>query len=595
MIAPGTLLFHDARQPDGPSRLFRAPREILVAETADAARAALVRLEAARRDGLWAAGYCAYELGYLFEERLRDRLAAPTGTPLLWFGLYDRVETLDRAGAADFLAQAAGAAPARVADLALSRDFASYRQAFETVQGYIAAGDIYQANLTLRARFRLEGDPAALYRDLALRQPVAYGALLQAGTTSVLSLSPELFLRRQGAHLETRPMKGTIARGRTPEEDAAMRARLAADPKNRAENLMIVDLLRNDLGRIARTGSVEVTDLFSVETYRSLHQMTSGIAAELAEPDLPFGEILASLFPCGSITGAPKLRAMEILHAVEEGPRGLYTGAIGFVAPDGDFCFSVAIRTAVIDADGNGTIGIGGGIVADSTGEAEYAEARLKLAFLADAEPPPGLIETLLWRPGDGYWLLDRHLERLAGSAHYFGYDLPPGAARSALEAAAMAFAAPMRVRLLLDPATGLSVTAVPLPAPGPFRFALADEAMDSADRFLFHKTTRRARYDAAREAARAELGVDEVVFRNERGELTEGSITSLFVVIGGQMLTPPLSAGLLPGTLRAELLSNGSAREAVLRPEDLGRAEGIFLGNSVRGLLPAAFVRPDG
>jgi para-aminobenzoate synthetase / 4-amino-4-deoxychorismate lyase len=593
MLTPGTVLLHDTLDPAGENLLFTAPRAILVAHTAEEARLALAQLETAEAQGLYAAGYLAYELGYLFEERLLARLPGRTATPLLWMGLYDAPMRLTADEADRFLAASAGEASGRAIEIAPELDLDAYTGAFDAIKSLIAAGDTYQVNLTFKARFRLEGDPVALYRDLVQKQPVAYGALIDTGEHVVLSRSPELFVSNRSGALSARPMKGTLKRGRSLAEDEAGRQALAEDEKNRAENLMILDLLRNDLGRIAEIGSVEVTDLFTVETYRTLHTMTSGIAARL-KPGIGTLAVLANLFPCGSITGAPKLRAMEIIDDLEPGPRGLYTGSIGFIAPNGDFTFNVAIRTAFIDSAGNGEIGIGGGIVADSVAVDEYQEALLKMQFFTDPAVPIALIETLLWQQGQGYWLERRHIERLAASARYFGLKFDSGQVSDLLAAAAATFAAPrMRVRLLLDARDGPSVTATELPPnPAEFRFLIAPVRLDSKSVWLAHKTTNRAFLDQPRQSAAATHGVDEVVFLNENGELTEGSITSLFVERGGMLLTPPLSAGLLAGTLRAELLDTGRAREQSLTLADLETAEKIFLGNSVRGLLPARWIK---
>lgn len=594
MIRPGTVLLHDTLDPGGRNLLFEAPREVLVAYTAADARGALARLDAAGREGLWAAGYLAYELGFLFEERLAPLLPDRSAAPLLWLGLYDSVAEFTRAEADAWLAGKAGPAGDAV-DIVAGLDEAAHARAFDRVEALIAAGDTYQVNLTFKARFTLEGDPVALYRDLARKQPVAYGALIRADDHWVLSRSPELFVARQGDRLFARPMKGTMRRGRTLAEDAAQRAALAADEKNRAENLMIVDLLRNDLGRIAEIGSVRVTDLFTVETYRSLHTMTSGIEAQ-GRPGLSPVDILANLFPCGSVTGAPKLRAMEIIHEVEAEPRGLYTGAVGYVAPSGDLAFNVAIRTAVIGSDGNGEIGIGGGIVADSRADDEYREALLKMKFLTDPAERVCLIETMLWTREEGFYLLDRHLDRLESSAAYFGIPvLRPSVVTLLTEWVAGADQPRYRVRLTLDEAEGLAITASPLPEPAAdaeFRFVIASERLDSQSLWLAHKTTNRAHLDEARQRAQALHSVDEVVFLNEHDELTEGSITSLFIERGGTLLTPPLEAGLLPGTLRAELIATGRAREARLTLADLQTAEAIYLGNSVRGLMRARWLR---
>ena len=586
MFAPGTVLLHDTLDPRGENLLFTAPREVLCAYDAAGVRAALARLEAANAAGLHAAGYLAYEAGFVFEERLAPLLPARSDTPLLWLGLYDAPELLDAAEVAQLLA---GAPSGSARDIVPLLDEDAYGRAFSQVKSLIAAGDTYQVNLTFKAGFRLEGDPAGLYRALVARQDVAYGALIHTGEHWILSRSPELFVSSRNGVLNARPMKGTRPRGLPGAEDETARTALANDEKNRAENLMIVDLLRNDLGRIAEIGSVRVTDLFTVETYSTLHTMTSGITAQ-RRSDVSTTALLAQLFPCGSITGAPKLRAMEIIHAVEAGPRGVYTGSIGHFAPNGDLTLNVAIRTAVIDSHGKGEIGIGGGIVADSTAADEYREALLKMAFFTRGAPVT-LIETMLWRRADGYYLLERHLQRLAASAGFFGLAYDAAAIRALLDGQQFSDDT-MRVRLTLSEA-GHELTAVPLPSnPEIFRFAIAPERLDSQSPWLAHKTTNRAFYDEPRQRAHVSLGVDEVVFLNERGELTEGSITNLFIERAGILLTPPLSAGLLPGTLRAELLATGRAREAVLTPDDFDSAEAIWLGNSVRGLLRAHWVK---
>jgi len=590
MMTPGSVLLHDTLDASGRSLYFAAPRGVLVAHEAAEAREALTRLEAAGAEGLWAAGYLAYELGYLFEERLAHLLPERSRTPLLWMGLYEAPQRLTRAEADAALADAPDG---RAVEIVPGLDFAAYERAFDRVKTYIADGDTYQVNLTFKARFRLEGDAVGLYRDLAKKQPTAYGALIHAGDHMVLSRSPELFVSNHEGVLSARPMKGTLKRGRTLAEDEAGRKALAADEKNRAENLMIVDLLRNDLGRIAEIGSVRVSDLFTVETYRTLHTMTSGITARM-QPGTSLGTVLANLFPCGSITGAPKLRAMEIIDEVEAGPRGLYTGAIGFIAPHGDFTFNVAIRTAVIDKKGDGEIGIGGGIVADSRARDEYDEALLKMQFFTDPPRPIALIETILWTRSEGFSLLARHLDRMAESARYFGLDFDRDAAEAVLDAAAQDFGdTPMRVRLLFEEGKDASVTATVLPPnPTEFKVMIAPERVESQNPLLAHKTTNRTFLDEPRIRAHEAEGVDEVIFVNEHGELTEGSITSLFIARDGMLLTPPLSAGLLPGTLRAELIAAGKAREQRLYPADLDGAR-IFLGNSVRGLIPGRLIKP--
>ena len=590
------VLLDDSLSPNGRCRLFRAPERIICCDGPSELDAALADMAAALRAGFHLAGFFAYELGYLFERRLVAGLPAARTQPLLWLGVFRGVEEFPASAALDLLG---GRAHAVAQDLRVTQDRAAYLPKFRRVKDYIAAGDVYQVNLTFKYRFHCTGDPIALYGDLRRRQRVGHGALIAAEDFTVLSFSPELFLRCRGGQAEMRPMKGTMARGRTPEEDAAQAALLRADVKSRAENLMILDLMRNDLGRIAETGSVAVTDMFTVETYRTLHQMTSGVRARLG-PGVAVGDLLRHVFPCGSVTGAPKIRAMEIIRELEDAPRGVYTGAIGAIAPDGAVDLNVAIRTLFIAGDGAGEMGIGSGIVDDSDGPAEYEECLLKAAFLTAADAPFQLIETMRWERGAGYWLLDAHLARLAASAAYFGFPCDQAAVRSALDEKAAAFDAPLqRVRLTLDEDGRLDIAAAAIAAAADavLRYVIAPEPTASADRFLYHKTTRRQLYDGTRARLAAETGCDEVLFRNERGELAEGSFTNLFVERGGVLLTPPVACGLLDGTLRRALLADPARRvaEAVLYPDDLKTADRVYLGNSVRGLVRAAAIGTAG
>ena len=364
MTASPYVLLDDSLTQGGRSLLYAEPERLVLANTPEEVEGALDEVSAGLARGLHAAGFFSYELGYCLEPKLKGLLPRDRRVPLFWIGLFGAPRALDDALTRAWLDKNGGAERAKISDLTLSWTREQYTQAFDKVEEFIAAGDVYQINLTLKFHFAFEGDAVALYAALRRKQRVAYGAVIGAPGFNVLSLSPELFFRREGKHMSTRPMKGTAPRGRTPREDARLKTWLAMDEKQRAENLMIVDLLRNDLGRVAKIGSVEVTDLFTVETYRSVHQMTSGISAELRS-DMGLKDMLRALFPCGSVTGAPKVRAMEIIHELEPAPRGVYTGAIGHITPSGDAQFNVAIRTVVLDADG-GEMGIGSGIVADS-------------------------------------------------------------------------------------------------------------------------------------------------------------------------------------------------------------------------------------
>ncbi len=591
------VLLDDSLTAGGRSLLFTAPQDIVCVSEPGEVEAALQKVSDGLARGLHAAGYFAYELGYCLEPKLKGLLPEGRDTPLFWIGLFKEPQPLNDGETRSWLETHGGAERAKISNLRLSWTREQYGSAFRSVKDYIAAGDVYQINLTQKFFFDFEGDAVALYAALRRKQRVAYGALIAAPELSVLSLSPELFFRREGQHMSTRPMKGTAPRGRTPREDARLKTWLAMDEKQRAENLMIVDLLRNDLARVSRIGSVEVTDLFTVETYRSVHQMTSGITAELRS-DMGLGDMLHALFPCGSVTGAPKVRAMEIIHELESGPRGIYTGAIGHVAPSGDCQFNVAIRTVVLDGQ-SGEMGIGGGIVADSKEDSEYEECLLKAHFLTKVDAPFELIETLRYEEGKGYHLLERHLTRLQSSAHHFGYPFSREAVLAALNEEGARVASPVAlVRLLLGEDGAITVTSREIALPTKdtvWRFVISDQRVDEKDPIFYHKTTRRQFYDAEMERQKALTGCDEVVFLNTRGELTEGTRTTLFVEQDGRLFTPALACGLLPGTLREELLDlpRAAASEAVLTPADLARADRIYLGNSVRGLVRAELMQP--
>lgn len=576
------------------SQLFTAPNEIIVASTPEEVPGAFERLEAGRAAGLYAAGFFSFELGYVLEPKLHALLPVERKVPLLWLGLYDAPELLSEADVDRWLSTHTKSGSYQFSNVATAWSREDYVARFARVQEKIRAGDIYQLNLTFKARFRLSGSPLTFYRDLRQRQRVAYGGIVDTGEMTVLTASPELFVEMKGRVIETRPMKGTSPRGGTPDADAEARRVLSSDVKQRAENLMIVDLMRNDIGRISEIGSVEVTDLFTVETYRTLHQMTSGVRASLLE-NVTLLDLWRAIFPPGSVIGAPKIRAQELIAEYETEPRGVYCGAIGSISPDGQALFNVAIRSPVIFRDGSGEMGIGSGVVYDSEGGKEYDECLLKMKFLTDPPKSFELIETLLWERDSGFWLMDRHFERLAASARYFSFNFDEAAARSALEREAAAAGrdhSRLRVRLLLAEDGRLTVTSAPLPAPmagAVMRYILSPTRLDSTDSFLFHKTTRRELYDQEWKYYSETAGADEVLYLNERGELAEGSRTNIFLDRGdGLLVTPPLPAGLLPGVLRAELIAAGRAVEDVLFPDDLNSAAKVYLGNSVRGLVQA-------
>lgn len=574
-----------------PSLLFSEPIEIISAMTADEVPQALARLEDGTSAGYHAAGFFAYELGYVLEPKIRSLFPDGRSVPLIWFGLYRAPRAMTEREVDHWLATHTRSGSYQFTSVTTAWDQAEYESKFAAVQDKIRAGDIYQLNLTFKARFRLEGSPLTFYRDLRQRQRVAYAGIVDTGEVTVLSASPELFIEKHGQVVSTRPMKGTAPRAGTPEADEDARRVLSSDVKQRAENLMIVDLMRNDLGRIAEVGSVSVTDLFTVETFRTLHQMTSGVRATLKD-GVGLADLVRAIFPPGSVIGAPKIRAMELIRDYETEPRGVYCGAIGTISPEGSALFNVAIRTPVIFRDGRGEMGIGSGVVYDSVGAKEYAECLLKMKFLTDPPKSFELIETLLHVPEEGFWLLDGHIARLRASAAYFGYAFDEAKVQAALDTAVAGQTGKrLRVRLLLAEDGGLTVTVTEQPAQVPgavMRFVVSETRLDSTNAFLFHKTTRRELYDREWQHYADTVKADEVLYLNERGELAEGSRTNIFIERDGRLLTPPLSSGLLPGVLRGVLIRSGKAHEAVLTLDDLAGADAIYVGNSVRGLVKA-------
>lgn len=580
------VLLDDARPGHSRLSLFQNPRSVVRADQPDEVAPALAQIAAALRNGRYAAGYMSYELGYLFERRLCPLLWPKRTVPLLWFGIFDDRHDAD-GEAAERLLDIPGRAYA--GPLQPEWDREAYGVRFDRIRDLIGAGDLYQANLSFRARFAFAGDPMALYRSLRAQAGGEHCAYVDDGRNQILSLSPELFFNLgSDGRFVVRPMKGTAARGADPAGDAASRAALAASSKDRAENLMIVDLLRNDVGRIARVGSVRVEELYGIETYPTVHQMVSTIGAALS-PGTTVEKIIGALFPSGSVTGAPKIRAMEVIRETETSPRGVYCGAIGVFSPDGSACFNVAIRTLTI-AGNAGELGIGGAIVADSDARAEYDECLLKARYYEVARRTMELIETLRFSPRDGFVRLERHLARMAHSASCFGFAFDRAAAIAALEEAARSAPGDLRLRLTLSE-TGrfvCSAHAIEATPPALWRYAVSTRRTNIRDALLRHKTNWREIYEDEFSRATRETGADEIVFLNENGELTEGSRTNLFAFIAGRMVTPPLDAGLLDGCLRRELIDDGRCIEMTLTPEDLARADTVFLGNSLRGLICA-------
>jgi len=594
---PGSMLLETSR-PDAEnnrSYIFLHPLRILDAQTPDEIPGLFQRIEEALAEGCYVAGFLSYESGYCLQG-IADEM--PHSLPLACFGVYREPIVFDHI-LGTFSGPPLPTLPAQIAtphtapaftedEIALSLAPEAYRDKIAQIKEQIAAGATYQVNFTGRIRLRTEASPAELYLALSRQQPVAYGALVNLAGRAILSFSPELFFRVRDRQIVTRPMKGTWPRGLDSAEDALAALTLHHDEKNRSEHIMIVDLLRNDLGRICTTGSIRVDDLFRVERYPTLLQMTTTVSGSL-RAGLRWHDLFRSLFPSGSVTGAPKISTMRIIRELEDSSRGIYTGSIGFLAPTGDACFNVAIRTLEME-NGAATMGVGGGIVYDSDSTAEYAECRLKTAFLTRSQPPFDLIETMLW--SDGYTLMPLHLDRLRLSCEYFDRPFDATGIEACLHVLAATFA-PLsrhRVRLTLDRHGKIALTSSPLmpnPASGTAtcRVTLAAERTTSNDLFLRHKTTHRPLYDQLFAAAE-HAGFDEVLFCNERDEVTEGAISNIFVRIAGHLCTPPLACGLLPGVFRSYLLDTlPRAEERILTLADLRAADELYLCNSVRGL----------
>ncbi|MEE8523158.1 MAG: aminodeoxychorismate synthase component I [Thermoanaerobaculia bacterium] len=555
---------------------FRKPSATLAARRVDEVLPVLARVEEAVAAGSWAAGFIAYEAAPAFDAALAAHPPGPL--PLTWWGIFEPPDEVPPPESTEV--------PAGIDWRPAIADH-GYREAIARIRARIAAGDTYQVNYTFPLEARWHGDPAALFAALSRAQQARYCAYLDIGRFAVCSASPELFFELDGDRILTRPMKGTARRGRYPEEDRKRARELLSSAKDLAENVMIVDMMRNDLGKIAHPGSVTVDELFAVETYPTLHQLTSTISAAT---DASLVDILRALFPCASITGAPKVSTTRIIRELETGPRGVYTGAIGFAAPGRRARFNVAIRTAVVDREtATARYGTGGGIVWDSDADSEYRECRTKALVLRSPTPDFSLLETLLWRPRSGFFLLERHLERLRASAGYFGFAVDPGEVRERLQAAAQGFAdVRHRLRLLAGRRGEIEIESTPWPARSAaprtvWSVCLDEQATDSENPFLFHKTTHRDVYDQARHRV---PHCDEVVLWNERRELTESTRANLVLRLDGELVTPPVDCGLLAGTYRVELIDRGRIREQVLPLAALAAAEAVFLVNSVRGWI---------
>lgn len=576
---------------------FRHPQETLSTFEQTEVLDLLAEVEATVQQGIYAAGYVSYEAAAAFDSALSVH-PPREGLPLIWFGLFKTLEELD----SESLDREPRPAPAS-SDLAdspiapLSWDPSvsegAYRRSLGEIFSQISAGETYQINYTFQLRSAFEGDPWNLFTALLSQQRQGYHAYIDTGSQVICSASPELFFSLDGESILCRPMKGTAPRGRTVEEDSEQARFLVNSPKERAENVMIVDMIRNDLGQIAVPGTVSTSSLFDIEKYETVHQMTSTVAAKTGGS---LSDIFQALFPCASITGAPKVRATQLIRDLEKSARGIYTGAIGFVLPSRSgrrAQFNVAIRTIHVDRRGHtgstASFGTGSGIVWDSDPSREYRECQIKALLLRQPEAEFSLLETMLFTPARGVRLRSRHLARLADSAVYFDFEVNIHAVEEELDRVISNLSQqPARLRLTLDRHGRVSIDAqVVEPIPkvrgvrGPLKVGWAKEPVDSTSKFLFHKTTCREVYTLA---LKHRPDCDDVLLWNERGEVTESCRANLIVERHGRLTTPPLSSGLLPGTLRAELLQRGRIHEQLITKEEIELAERVFLINSVRG-----------
>lgn len=549
---------------------FSKPHQIITSNNLEDVIPALREIESlVERHGWHAAGFISYEAASAFDKAHATKPAAEF--PLIWFGLYPkpRIITLPEPVST----------PQTLTWLPTT-DRSTYNKAIERIREHIAQGQTYQVNYTMRLQSEFNIDPWDFFLQFTQYQN-DHAAYIDLGRHVICSASPELFFQLDGGDIMSRPMKGTMSRGRTSLEDQYQAQALKGSEKNRAENVMIVDMIRNDLGRIAKIGSVQVPQLFTIEKYPSLWQMTSTVTAKT---DASITEIFTALFPCASITGAPKVSTMQIISDLETTPRQIYTGSIGYIFPSRKANFNVAIRTALIDRKTKtAEYGVGGGIVWDSTSKDEYAEALLKARVLVQAMPTFSLLETMMWSPREGFFLREGHIARLLESADYFDFKILREQIENYLDQISSQLTHLQRVRLLLDRYGKLSYEAHSFQAQNdqsPLRAHLAKEPVHSGNIFLFHKTTHREVYEIARKDFPE---YDDVLLYNENGELTEFTIGNLVAEIDGRFYTPPISCGLLAGTFREHLLKTGQIIERVIHMDEMEKCTNFFLVNSVR------------
>ena len=520
------------------------------------------------KQGFYAVGYVSYEAAPAFDDALSSQKKHPT-LPLLLFYIYNKAPK-------PFLNQ--DHTVTKTLPLSPELPQNDYLRKVDQVLKYIYEGDIYQANYTFRVKLPKISDPFELFKSILSSNPVPYAGFLNHHTHSMVSISPELFIEKNECRLLSKPMKGTARRHPIVDEDLNQSCFLKNDPKNCAENLMIVDMVRNDFGRFATPGTIKVEPLFHVETYATVHQMTSTV---MAETQLGVVDIFKYTFPAASITGAPKRRATEIIQQLEHSPRGIYCGAFGVITPTGDFCFNVPIRTITCHKDGKAELGIGSGVVADSIPLDEWNESLLKSQFVNNQTEAFDIFETLAWWPEEGYTDLDAHLKRLEKSQHWYKRPFPD----NIREQLPTRFNGPQRIKFTLSETGKFKVTNFPLGTlgwPKNAKVKISHHSTNSGDHFLYHKTTRRHTYNQAFKEAQTE-GFSEVLFFNEKDELTEGAISNVFIKLNNQWLTPALCCGLLPGIERQKLITTLNASASIISRAQLVNADEILICNSLR------------
>ena len=567
------------------SFLFKDFSEVFIFNYKDDVDKFFEKAESCLGKNQWLCGFFSYEFGYCLEPALYY-LKEKNNFPLAWLACCKEPVKIINCHPIPVCADRKSKKSFRIKNIKPNISYRQYATTIRKIKTYLGNGTNYQTNFTFKIKFSFSGDVLNFYAALRAAQPTSYMALINTGECFIISLSPELFFRQDGNKITTKPMKGTIGRGNTLSEDKINESKLTADKKIMAENLMIVDLLRNDLGRVSK--KVWVPEIFCAEKYRTLYQMTSTISAKLKN-DTGIREIFSSLFPSGSVTGAPKIKTMEIIKELEKEPRNIYTGAIGYISPAQKACFNVAIRTIVLSED-KGEMGIGGGIVYDSSAKKEYTEAMLKAKFLTQGLDGFSLIETILWAE-KGYFLNDLHLNRLKKSCEYFSIKLNFDKLKKELNILAKKLKAKggrFKIRILANLEGNFMIENSPLGELGfPVKVKISRKKINPQDIFLYHKTTKRKFYEEEREKAK-NAGCFEAIFFNKYGELTEGSISNVFVPKNGMLYTPPVKCGLLNGVLRQHLLRTDKAKEKTLYLRDILAADAIYIGNSVRGLMKA-------